>query len=112
MIDESILSRINEQISPISSPSSTFSQEVLTPASSHCRGVRVSQASTPSSPSSELKTILDNRRDDAVPVAEIGERKLDEGKGEGKGDSGGSGNKRKRLELEEITRFTMVKRIW
>ena len=54
MIDESILSRINEQISPISSPSSTFSQEVLTPASSHCRGVRVSQASTPSSPSSEL----------------------------------------------------------
>ncbi|KAK7692658.1 hypothetical protein QCA50_004291 [Cerrena zonata] len=63
----------------------------------------------------ELKTILDNKRDDAVSVAEIGEQKPDDGKGGNKSDpsgSGGGGNKRKRLELEEITRFTMVKRIW
>ncbi|KAI9067230.1 DUF747-domain-containing protein [Trametes sanguinea] len=52
----------------------------------------------------ELKTLLDNRRDDAIPVAEIGERKP------GEGDK--DGGKRKRLPLEEITRFTMVKRIW
>ena len=48
--------------------------------------------------------MLDNKRDDASPVAEIGERKPKDGdKDEGK---------RKRLPLEEITRFTMVKRIW
>lgn len=53
----------------------------------------------------ELKTLLDDRRDDAEPVAEIGERKP--------GDTAfESGGKRKRLPLEEITRFTMVKRIW
>ena len=53
----------------------------------------------------DLKTLLDNRRDDAEPVAEIGERKP--------GDTGLDANgKKKRLALEEITRFTMVKRIW
>ncbi|TBU29521.1 eukaryotic membrane protein family-domain-containing protein [Dichomitus squalens] len=52
----------------------------------------------------ELKTLLDNKRDDASPVAEIGERKP------GEGDK--DGGKRKKLPLEEITRFTMVKRIW
>lgn len=52
----------------------------------------------------ELKTLLDNKRDDASPVAEIGERKM--------GDGDKDGGKRKRLPLEEITRFTMVKRIW
>ena len=52
----------------------------------------------------ELKTLLDSRRDDASPVAEIGERKP------GEGDK--DGGKRKRLPLEDITRFTMVKRIW
>lgn len=52
----------------------------------------------------ELKTLLDNKRDDAAPVAEIGENK---------GQSGGGGEeKKKRPTLEEITRFTMVKRIW
>ncbi|KAI0655987.1 eukaryotic membrane protein family-domain-containing protein [Cubamyces menziesii] len=52
----------------------------------------------------ELKTLLDNRRDDALPVAEIGERKP--------GEAEKDGGRRKRLPLEEITRFTMVKRIW
>ncbi|KAH8083789.1 eukaryotic membrane protein family-domain-containing protein [Cristinia sonorae] len=55
----------------------------------------------------DLKTLLDNKRDDATPVAEIGERKPEQN---GKSSSGG--DKKKRLELEEITRFTMVKRIW
>ncbi|KAL6310469.1 DUF747-domain-containing protein [Sparassis latifolia] len=50
----------------------------------------------------ELKALLDDKRDDATPVADIGERPP--------GDQ--SGGKRKRLPLEEITRFTMVKRIW
>ena len=47
----------------------------------------------------------DNKRDDAIPVAEIGESKPGGG-----GDK--DGGRRKRLPLEEITRFTMVKRIW
>ncbi|KAH9942279.1 eukaryotic membrane protein family-domain-containing protein [Epithele typhae] len=49
----------------------------------------------------ELKGLLDSTRDDASPVPDIGERKP--------GDPGG---KKKRLQLDEITRFTMVKRIW
>jgi len=49
----------------------------------------------------ELKTLLDNKRDDAPPVAEIGERRPDVGKG-----------KKARVKLEDLTRFTMVKRIW
>ncbi|KAI0674967.1 eukaryotic membrane protein family-domain-containing protein [Trametes maxima] len=53
----------------------------------------------------DLKTLLDSRHDDTNPVAEIGERKSS-----GAGDK--DGGKRKRLALEEITRFTMVKRIW
>ena len=53
----------------------------------------------------DLKTILDSRRDDAEPVAEIGERKPEE-------KAAGGGDKKKRLPLEEITRYTMVKRIW
>ena len=54
----------------------------------------------------ELKTILDDARDDATPVPDIGERRP--------GDDPGSlkSGKRKRLPLEESTRFTMVKRIW
>lgn len=62
----------------------------------------------------DLKTILDNKRDDAVPVAEIGERKPGDGGGkvDGGGKGGGGDGGKKRLELEEITRFTMVKRIW
>lgn len=53
----------------------------------------------------ELKTLLDDARDDAAPVPDVGERKPGEGTGK-------SGAQRKRLPLEEITRFTMVKRIW
>ncbi|KAJ7680299.1 eukaryotic membrane protein family-domain-containing protein [Mycena polygramma] len=49
----------------------------------------------------ELKTLLDNKRDDAPTVAEIGERPPEVGKG-----------KKGRVKLEELTRFTMVKRIW
>lgn len=52
----------------------------------------------------ELKTLLDSERDDASPVAEIGERKP--------GAEEKDGGKKKRLPLEDITRFTMVKRIW
>ncbi|TFY81760.1 hypothetical protein EWM64_g2256 [Hericium alpestre] len=48
----------------------------------------------------ELKTLLDNKRDDAPLTAEIGE-----------GRDAGDG-KRKRPKLEDLTRFTMVKRIW
>lgn len=61
----------------------------------------------------ELKTYLDNQADDATAVAEIGENQKSGSKGEntGRGESGGGGNK-KRPDLEDITRFTMVKRIW
>lgn len=61
-----------------------------------------------------LKTYLDNQLDDATAVAEIGENEQrDRGKGEkiDCGDGGGGGSK-KRPDLEDITRFTMVKRIW
>ncbi|KII92363.1 hypothetical protein PLICRDRAFT_103879 [Plicaturopsis crispa FD-325 SS-3] len=51
----------------------------------------------------ELKTLLDNRRDDASPTAEIGERQPNDSKG---------GGGKKRVPLEDLTRFTMVKRIW
>ncbi|KIP06627.1 hypothetical protein PHLGIDRAFT_106799 [Phlebiopsis gigantea 11061_1 CR5-6] len=53
----------------------------------------------------ELKNLLDSRRDDTYPVAENGERKP------GESDKGSDG-KKKRVPLEEITRYTMVKRIW
>ncbi|KAK7472524.1 hypothetical protein VKT23_000639 [Stygiomarasmius scandens] len=52
----------------------------------------------------ELKNILDNKLDNVSPTAEIGENKPSATK-EGKGG-------RKRVPLEELTRFTMVKRIW
>ncbi|KAI9509168.1 DUF747 family protein [Russula earlei] len=58
----------------------------------------------------ELKDILDDVRDDATPVSEIGERGPG---GTGVIDSGrDEDGKRKRPKLEELTRFTMVKRIW
>ena len=62
----------------------------------------------------ELKTYLDNQMDDAAAVAEIGERREKTGsKGEKNGGgNGGAGGGKKRLDLEDITRFTMVKRIW
>lgn len=58
----------------------------------------------------ELKTYLDNKTDDAAAVAEIGENREKNGiEGE---KSGGGGGGKKRPDLEDITRFTMVKRIW
>ncbi|KAF9268667.1 DUF747-domain-containing protein [Marasmius fiardii PR-910] len=54
----------------------------------------------------ELKTLLDSERDDMAPLAEIGEGKPHETGG------GGGGSKKGRVKLEDLTRFTMVKRIW
>lgn len=59
----------------------------------------------------ELKTYLDNQMDDATAVAEIGENKKPGSNG-GKNGGGGGGGGKKRPDLEDITRFTMVKRIW
>ncbi|THV05079.1 DUF747-domain-containing protein [Dendrothele bispora CBS 962.96] len=55
----------------------------------------------------ELKNILDNQLDDVSPAAEMGENKPST-----KGGGGGGKGGRKRVPLEELTRFTMVKRIW
>jgi hypothetical protein len=53
---------------------------------------------------------LDNARDDTATVSEIGERIPTE---KGTIDSSrGKDGKRDRPKLEELTRFTMVKRIW
>jgi hypothetical protein len=52
--------------------------------------------------------MLSQSRDDATVVPEIGERTriaLKEG-------SGQSNGKRRNVKLEDLTRFTMVKRIW
>ncbi|EJD52619.1 DUF747-domain-containing protein [Auricularia subglabra TFB-10046 SS5] len=59
----------------------------------------------------DLKKLLNQPRDDMAPTAEIGE-KAGEGKGDAMGAGGGAGGGKRRLELEELTRFTMVKRIW
>ncbi|KZP34527.1 DUF747-domain-containing protein [Athelia psychrophila] len=57
----------------------------------------------------ELKTLLDNRQDDASPTAEIGELdRTNNGRPTGARGTGG----KKRVRLEDLTRFTMVKRIW
>ncbi|KAJ2919933.1 hypothetical protein MD484_g433, partial [Candolleomyces efflorescens] len=48
----------------------------------------------------ELKSILDDGKDDVPRTAEIGENQP------------GDTNKKRRLRLEELTRYTMVKRIW
>ena len=58
----------------------------------------------------ELKDILDNKWDDTAQVSEIGELGSSErGVIEPTRDED---RKRKRPKLEELTRFTMVKRIW
>jgi hypothetical protein len=62
--------------------------------------------------------------DDASPTSEMGERKVleagcrvggggeyNDGAGRGTGTDGGGG-KKERIKLEDLTRFTMVKRIW
>ena len=59
----------------------------------------------------ELKTLLDNKRYDEPPTAEIGENQPQK-RGSGGGGGGDGGGKRKRVKLEDLTRFTMVKRIW
>jgi len=50
--------------------------------------------------------MVDDWRDDAPRVGEMGEGRTRDGNGQGN-----SGDK-KRIPLEELTRFTMVKRIW
>jgi hypothetical protein len=60
----------------------------------------------------ELKVLLDDSRDDVTAVAEMGEKDR-KGSTTTKGSGGGGGgDKKKRIPLEDITRFTMVKRIW
>lgn len=49
----------------------------------------------------QLKTLLDSDRDDVPHTAEIGENK-----------PGDNGKKKGRVKLEDLTRYTMVKRIW
>ncbi|KAG8213841.1 DUF747-domain-containing protein [Butyriboletus roseoflavus] len=53
----------------------------------------------------QLHKLVDNWRDDAVFVSEMGE-----GHENGKAENMGSG--KKRVPLEDLSRFTMVKRIW
>ncbi|KAI0268633.1 DUF747-domain-containing protein [Gloeopeniophorella convolvens] len=57
----------------------------------------------------ELKTLLDSTHDDASRTSEIGERTAN---GKDAVEPRGEDGKKKRLRLEELTRFTMVKRIW
>lgn len=59
----------------------------------------------------ELKALLDNRRDDVNPTAEIGERART-ASGLSTVSMEGGGGIKKRVKLEDLTRFTMVKRIW
>jgi hypothetical protein len=58
----------------------------------------------------ELKDILGNAGDDAARVPEIGERDSSDTSVIGSGRDGDG--KQKRPKLEQLTRFTMVKRIW
>ncbi|EGO25815.1 hypothetical protein SERLADRAFT_348482 [Serpula lacrymans var. lacrymans S7.9] len=56
----------------------------------------------------QLKKMVDDWRDNAAVVGEMGEaRGPKNGNGREKADGG-----KKRVELEDLTRFTMVKRIW
>jgi len=54
----------------------------------------------------ELKAHLDNTLDDALRTAEIGENLP------GKPNVSGRKDRRERIKLEDLTRYTMVKRIW
>lgn len=53
----------------------------------------------------QLQKMIDNWRDDAVCVSEVGE-------GQGNSKLGIVGGGKRRVPLEDLTRFTMVKRIW
>lgn len=55
----------------------------------------------------DLKVMLDRREDNVAPVAEMGEISSTDVT-----PSQDSDGKRRRPKLEELTRFTMVKRIW
>ena len=59
----------------------------------------------------ELKTMLDNKRDDAGPTAEVGERMRTQS-GVSTATVGPNNGGKKRVKLDDLTRFTMVKRIW
>lgn len=60
----------------------------------------------------ELKGLLTQARDDVPPTAEIGEN-LPQGKEpKAKSEKAGASGGRKKVALEDLTRFTMVKRIW
>ncbi|KAG9000332.1 hypothetical protein FRB93_012726 [Tulasnella sp. JGI-2019a] len=61
----------------------------------------------------QLKTLLSQAHDDVPPTAEIGENPTNNGNTTVKPEkpSGGGGG-RKKVALEDLTRFTMVKRIW
>lgn len=54
----------------------------------------------------ELKAHLDNSLDDVLRTAEIGENPPGKPSGSGRKD------KKERVKLEDLTRYTMVKRIW
>ncbi|KAG9016786.1 hypothetical protein FRB90_002163 [Tulasnella sp. 427] len=63
----------------------------------------------------ELKGLLSQARDDVPPTAEIGENPPNGTDPKVKADKpggGGGGGGRKKVALEDLTRFTMVKRIW
>jgi hypothetical protein len=59
----------------------------------------------------ELKFMLDDARDDAAPISDMGEKDVTARPQKATG-GGGGGSSKKRPKLEDITRFTMVKRIW
>jgi hypothetical protein len=67
----------------------------------------------------ELKTVLSHAADDVPPVSEMGQASGNGERGRsggmrdgGVGAGGAGGGGRKKVALEELTRFTMVKRIW
>lgn len=60
----------------------------------------------------ELKGLLSQARDDVPPTVEIGENPPNRTEPKAKGDKAGGGGGRKKVALEDLTRFTMVKRIW
>ncbi|KAF8606126.1 DUF747-domain-containing protein [Ceratobasidium sp. AG-I] len=66
----------------------------------------------------ELKTVLSHAADDVPPISEMGLTSGNDENGRGRsragqgGGGGAGGGGRKKVTLEELTRFTMVKRIW
>lgn len=62
--------------------------------------------------------MLSHAADDVPPISEMGHTSGNEENGRGRnrtvqgGGGGAGGGARKKVALEELTRFTMVKRIW